>query len=126
MVLKGGASFQIDLASLQSGSVRERCVNCHGSRSKNSVRRVHADDQDQALLEQLRRGSRRLACHADARPRRAARCARITHGAALPADTLVDWSCGWQAKNLLALNWLGNQKLDRPPTRNQVEILILE
>jgi OmcA/MtrC family decaheme c-type cytochrome len=43
MVLKGGASFQTDLASLQRGSVRERCVNCHGPRAKQSVRRVHAD-----------------------------------------------------------------------------------
>jgi OmcA/MtrC family decaheme c-type cytochrome len=44
MIRTGGASFNTDLGSLQSGAVQERCVNCHGPRREESVRKAHLDD----------------------------------------------------------------------------------
>lgn len=44
MIRTGGASFTTDLASLGNGSVRERCVSCHGPGREKSVRKAHLDD----------------------------------------------------------------------------------
>ena len=46
MVSVGGASFSTDLPALQNGSVRERCVTCHGPGRDKSVRKVHIGEHD--------------------------------------------------------------------------------
>jgi OmcA/MtrC family decaheme c-type cytochrome len=44
MVQTGGASFNTTQAAIDSGAVRERCVNCHGAGRDKSVRKVHLWD----------------------------------------------------------------------------------
>lgn len=46
MVFTGGASFSTNLAALDSGQVRERCVTCHGPGRTKSVRKVHVGERD--------------------------------------------------------------------------------
>ena len=41
MVSTGGASFNTTQAAINAGLVRERCVQCHGPGSEESVRKVH-------------------------------------------------------------------------------------
>ncbi len=43
MVSTGGASFNTTQAALNSGAVKERCVNCHGAGKEESVRSAHLD-----------------------------------------------------------------------------------
>jgi len=77
MVLK--AAHRPDRSASSRAERPERCVNCHGSRSKNSVAGC-------TRTTRIRHSSSSFGAapspglHADARPRRAARCARITHG----------------------------------------------
>ncbi len=44
MVRTGGASFNTTQAAIANGTVRERCVNCHGAGRDKSVRKVHLSD----------------------------------------------------------------------------------
>jgi OmcA/MtrC family decaheme c-type cytochrome len=44
MVSTGGASFNTTQGAINSGAVRERCVNCHGAGKEESVRKVHLSD----------------------------------------------------------------------------------
>ena len=43
MVSTGGASFNTTQAAINSGAVKELCVNCHGAGQPKSVRKVHLD-----------------------------------------------------------------------------------
>ncbi len=45
MVSTGGASFRTTQGAIDSGAVRERCVDCHGPRKEKDVRRVHLKDE---------------------------------------------------------------------------------
>ena len=44
MVRTGGASFNTTQAAIDNGTVRERCVNCHGAGRDKSVRKVHLSE----------------------------------------------------------------------------------
>jgi hypothetical protein len=41
MISVGGASFSTDQASIASGRVRERCIQCHGPGREKDVYEVH-------------------------------------------------------------------------------------
>ena len=43
---RNGGSFAALQSSINSGQVRERCVNCHGPGKEKSVRKVHLSDDD--------------------------------------------------------------------------------
>ncbi len=46
MISTGGASFRTTQGAIDSGTVQERCVNCHGPGKEKSVRRVHISGDD--------------------------------------------------------------------------------